>query len=250
MRVVTLLGLQAVGLLSGTVLVESVFALPGLGGLAVNSSIQHDLPIVQGIVVYFTVIVVVINLVDRPRLHLAQSAGADAVTVAPIAADRLNGAAAASEAPRFLRRLLQRKLAVACLSYLGVVIGIAIVAPIVMPSVAGEHAGDLLAVRQGPTWHHLLGTDTLGRDVLDRLLVGTRVTMIGVTEALVVVLALGVPLGLAAGFFGGWIDRAVTWLADLAFSMPAIIIILVVLAVFPQSMTAGMVALGVLGRRV
>jgi peptide/nickel transport system permease protein len=63
MRVVTLLGLQAVGLLSGTVLVESVFALPGLGGLAVNSSIQHDLPTVQGIVVYFTVIVVVINLV-------------------------------------------------------------------------------------------------------------------------------------------------------------------------------------------
>jgi peptide/nickel transport system permease protein len=169
------------------------------------------------------------------------------VTVAPIAAEGLHAAAAASRAPRFLRRLLQRKLAVACLAYLGVVIGIAIVAPIVMPSVAGEHAGDLLAVRQGPSWHHLLGTDTLGRDVLDRLLVGTRVTMIGVAEALVMVLALGVPLGLAAGFFGGWIDRAVTWLADLAFSMPAIIIILVVLAVFPQSMTAAMVALGVLG---
>lgn len=63
MRVVTILGLQAVALLGGTVLVESVFALPGLGGLAVNASIQHDLPVIQGIIVYFTVIVVLINLV-------------------------------------------------------------------------------------------------------------------------------------------------------------------------------------------
>jgi peptide/nickel transport system permease protein len=61
--VVTILGLQAVALLGGTVLVESVFALPGLGQLAVTASIQHDLPLVQGVVVYFTVIVVVINLV-------------------------------------------------------------------------------------------------------------------------------------------------------------------------------------------
>lgn len=61
-RVVTILGLLAVGLLGGTVLVENVFALPGVGGLLVNSSINHDLPVVQGIVVYFTVIVVAINL--------------------------------------------------------------------------------------------------------------------------------------------------------------------------------------------
>jgi peptide/nickel transport system permease protein len=60
--VVTILGLQAVGLLGGTVLVESVFALPGLGSLAVSASIQHDLPLVQGVVVYFTIIVVLINL--------------------------------------------------------------------------------------------------------------------------------------------------------------------------------------------
>jgi peptide/nickel transport system permease protein len=61
-RIVTIVGLLAVSLLGGTVLVESVFALPGLGGLAVNVALQHDLPFVQGIVVYFTLIVVVINL--------------------------------------------------------------------------------------------------------------------------------------------------------------------------------------------
>jgi peptide/nickel transport system permease protein len=61
-RVVTVLGLQTVGLLGGTVFVESVFALPGLGGLAVNSTLGHDLPTIQGVVVYFTVIVVAVNL--------------------------------------------------------------------------------------------------------------------------------------------------------------------------------------------
>lgn len=60
--IVTVVGLQAVGLLGGTVLVESVFALPGMGGLAVNASIQHDLPVIQGVIVYFTLLVVLINL--------------------------------------------------------------------------------------------------------------------------------------------------------------------------------------------
>jgi peptide/nickel transport system permease protein len=61
-RTVTILGIQAVGLLGGTVLVESVFALPGLGGFAVTAAMEHDLPAVQGVVVYFTLIVVVVNL--------------------------------------------------------------------------------------------------------------------------------------------------------------------------------------------
>lgn len=62
-RVVTILGVQMVSLLGGTVIVESVFALPGLGSLAVGATIQHDLPVVQGLVIYFTVIVVVVNIV-------------------------------------------------------------------------------------------------------------------------------------------------------------------------------------------
>jgi peptide/nickel transport system ATP-binding protein/peptide/nickel transport system permease protein len=153
--------------------------------------------------------------------------------------------AGVTDAPRFVRRLLRRKLAVACIAYLAAIIVIAVIAPIVLSNIAHQNAGDLFAVRQGPSWHHLLGTDTFGRDVLDRLLVGSRVTMLGVGEALIVVLILGIPVGLAAGFLGGRIDRVVSWVADLAFSMPAIVIVLVVLSVFPQSMFAGMVTLGV-----
>jgi peptide/nickel transport system permease protein len=148
--------------------------------------------------------------------------------------------------PRFVRRLLRRPVAIACCAYLAVLVAVAVVAPIAMPSVNSQNAGNLFAANQLPSWSHLLGTDTLGRDVLSRLLVGDRVTLVGVVEALVVLLVLAVPLGLAAGYLGGWTDRVVTWLADLTFSLPAVVIIIVVLSVFPASMLAGMVTFGVI----
>ena len=157
----------------------------------------------------------------------------------------LGGASLRSDSG-FLRRLLRRPIAVACLCYLALIVGVAVVAPFVLPGVSHEQAGDLLHIRQGPSWHHLLGTDSLGRDVLDRLLVGTRVTLIGVVEAVAVALALGVPLGLGAGYLGGRFDRAFGWLTNLTFSMPAVAIAIVVLAVFPGSMLAGMVTIGVI----
>jgi peptide/nickel transport system permease protein len=60
--VVTMLGTFFVGLLGGTILVESVFAMPGLGSLAVNATTEHDLPVIVGVAVYFAVGVVVVNL--------------------------------------------------------------------------------------------------------------------------------------------------------------------------------------------
>jgi peptide/nickel transport system permease protein len=149
--------------------------------------------------------------------------------------------------PRGLvRQLVGRPAAVACLSYLAILVLVAIVAPIALPEVAHTRSGDLVAIRQGPSGDHVLGTDSLGRDVLERLLVGTRVTLVGVAQAVIVVVVLGVPLGLLAGFFRGRTDHVVSWLADITFAMPAIVMILVVLAMFPQSMPAAMVTLGVI----
>lgn len=149
-------------------------------------------------------------------------------------------------APRFARRLLRKPLALVCLALLFALVVVAVVSPIVRPGIATQLAGQLDHTLEGPSRDHLLGTDQLGRDVLDRLLVGSGVTLFGVLEALIVVVVLGVPLGLAAGYFGGRIDRLITWIGDLIFSLPAIVIVLVVLSVYPASMTAGMVTLGVL----
>jgi peptide/nickel transport system permease protein len=60
--VVTVFNLMFIGLLAGTVFVESVFALPGLGGLAANAAATHDLPVLQGVVVFFTILIILVNL--------------------------------------------------------------------------------------------------------------------------------------------------------------------------------------------
>lgn len=61
--VVTIIGVQFIGLLAGTVFIEQVFALPGLGSLLTQSAIAHDLPVLQGITVVFTAMVILVNLI-------------------------------------------------------------------------------------------------------------------------------------------------------------------------------------------
>jgi oligopeptide/dipeptide ABC transporter ATP-binding protein len=106
---------------------------------------------------------------------------------------------------------------------------------------------DLARALDGPSGSHWLGTDRLGRDVFSRLLFGARVTLFDVAVATVVFLAVGVPLGVAAGYRGGWLDRVVVRLADLVLAVPGIVVLLMVVAVFPGNDAATMVALGVLG---
>jgi peptide/nickel transport system permease protein len=60
--VVTVLGIIAVVLLGGTVLVETVFLIPGLGGLSVSATATHDIPMIQGLAVVFAIIVMIVNL--------------------------------------------------------------------------------------------------------------------------------------------------------------------------------------------
>lgn len=68
---------------------------------------------------------------------------------------------------------------------------------------------------------HWLGTDSLGRDILSRLATGGRPTLSGAILAVAVFLAVGVPLGVLAGYFGSWIDRVVSLFAELVSRSPA-----------------------------
>jgi peptide/nickel transport system permease protein len=106
---------------------------------------------------------------------------------------------------------------------------------------------DLSHVLAGPSGLHWVGTDRLGRDVFSRLLFGARVTLFDVAVATVVFLALGIPLGVAAGYRGRLLDRIVVRFADLVLAVPGIIVLLMVVAVLPGSDIATMVALGVIG---
>jgi peptide/nickel transport system permease protein len=147
--------------------------------------------------------------------------------------------------PGMLARLLRRPLAVAAAAFIGLVVLASLAAPWIAPDAPNDQDYSTLFARPG--LGHLLGTDDLGRDILSRLIYGGRVSLVGVAEALVIYLAIGVVGGLVAGYLGGWLDSALMWLADLSFSVPQIVVVLAVLAIFGQDMTAAMVSLGVLG---
>ena len=145
----------------------------------------------------------------------------------------------------FARRLVRRPLTLAALAWVLFVALVAVFHGQLAPYDPLDQ--DLLAVKQWPSADHWLGTDTLGRDVLSRLIAGTPATIVGVVEAVAVVAVLGVGLGITAGFFRGAWDAIVRQYVDVMQSLPTIVILLAVLAVFGQSMLPAMVALGVLG---
>jgi peptide/nickel transport system permease protein len=129
--------------------------------------------------------------------------------------------------------------------YLLILIGCAAAAGLVAPD--NPQTQDLTHVLAAPSPAHWLGTDRLGRDVLSRLLFGARVSLLDVAVAAGVFMVLGIPLGVLAGYRGGWLDRVAVRIADLLLAVPAIVVLLMVVAIFPGNDVATMTALGVIG---
>lgn len=153
--------------------------------------------------------------------------------------------APAGSRARLLRRVLRDPIGVASLVWLAVVLLAAIFASLLAPYSPTEN--DLTRVSTGPTWSHLLGTDALGRDLLSRLLYGAWPSFSGVFVAIAVFVAIGVPLGVAAGYLGRWVDALAGRFTEVFLSLPGFILLLVVLTVFGNNQNAAMIALGFLG---
>jgi peptide/nickel transport system permease protein len=138
----------------------------------------------------------------------------------------------------------RRPLTAAALTVILVVTAAVILAPLLAPH--PPLAQDLLHARGGPSASHPLGTDDLGRDVLSRLLYGGRPALLGVGVAVSVYMVLGMSLGILAGYLRGWTDRVIVAVMDVMLSVPVVILMLAVLAIFSQSNVAAMLTLGVL----
>ncbi|EOD60030.1 ABC transporter permease subunit, partial [Amycolatopsis vancoresmycina] len=138
----------------------------------------------------------------------------------------------------------RRPLAWLPLGYLALLVAGSVLAPVLAP--AGPVATDLDHVLAGPGPAHPLGTDTLGRDVLARLLYGGQVSLLHAAIVVATVVGVGVSGGVVAGYLGGWFDRAFTWVVDVLLAIPVLMTLLVVLAVVGEHQTVVMVALGVL----
>ena len=104
---------------------------------------------------------------------------------------------------------------------------------------------DYDAINAGPSAAHWLGADYLGRDVLTRLFLALRVSMLVALVVETINIVLGGGLGLAAGYFGGWVDMLISRLADMLFAFPGLLLAILVSAVFGEAARA---ALGGLGR--
>ena len=128
---------------------------------------------------------------------------------------------------------------------------LATVAPALAP--ADPVQNDLLARLTPPMWmdggsaHHPLGTDTLGRDVVSRLLYGARVSLVVGFSAVVLAGALGVALGLVAGYYGGRLDDLLMRLGDVQLAFPALVLAVAVLAVVGSGLANVVLVLGVTG---
>src|SRR5262245_34454917 len=93
-------------------------------------------------------------------------------------------------------------------------------------------ASDQTQTFQPPSWAHPLGTDQLGRDMLSRLVHGSRISLaVGVSSVLLALVA-GVPLGLVAGYYGGRIDGLIMRVMDLILAFPIYLLAIILMVIF------------------
>ncbi|MFE4962742.1 dipeptide/oligopeptide/nickel ABC transporter permease/ATP-binding protein [Streptomyces sp. NPDC056660] len=153
-------------------------------------------------------------------------------------------AVAASGRAGLPRRLLRSPVAVTCLVLLALISLAGLFAPLLTgQDPAHTSLTDSLAPMSGK---HPLGGDGVGRDVLARLLYGTRTSLLGALLAVAVALVIGVPSGLVAGYYRKWFDAVSSWLANLLMAVPAIIVLLVVMSAVGQNTYIAMAVFGVL----
>ena len=120
------------------------------------------------------------------------------------------------------RRFRRNRLAAIALAVIGLQLVIALFAPWIAPY--DPYASDYAATWQKPNAAHWLGTDDLGRDVLARLIYGSRISIsVGILSQLVIVL-IGLPIGALAGLLGGWFDFVVMRIVDVLSSIPTILL--------------------------
>lgn len=141
-----------------------------------------------------------------------------------------------------LSRFLSNRLAVAGAMLIGVFVLMAIFAPWLAPHDPQSMQADILASPSSQNW---LGADYQGRDILSRIIHGARVSLWVGIVSVGIALSAGTAIGVLAGYFGGWIDSAMSRLTDTLLSFPDIFLALVIMAILGESTTNVMVAIGI-----
>jgi peptide/nickel transport system permease protein len=140
------------------------------------------------------------------------------------------------------RRLARRPPAVAGVVVVLAFVAIALGAPWIAPSDPIQTSWS--QIRKAPSWAHPFGTDDLGRDMLSRVVWGTRVSMRAGVLSILFAIAVGVPTGLTAGFYRGAVDQAIMRLTDAWLSFPFLILAIGLVTILGPSLTNATLAIG------
>ena len=144
---------------------------------------------------------------------------------------------------RALRRLMHRGGAMFGLAVVAFFILIALFAPWIAPHDPLATSWD--AVRRAPSVAYLFGGDELGRDVLSRIIWGARASILAGLVSVSISMALGVPIGMLAGYLGRWVDALISRLTDAMLACPFLILAIALAAFLGPSLTNAMIAIGI-----
>jgi peptide/nickel transport system permease protein len=122
---------------------------------------------------------------------------------------------------------------------------VAILAPLIAPH--DPLAQDSSAINQGPSRLYLLGTDHMGRDVLSRLVHGSRTILTLAPLSVLASVTVGTILGLVGGYFGGWVDEVVMRLLDAVMAFPTILLYLIIISAIGPSAANVVIAITFVG---
>jgi ABC-type dipeptide/oligopeptide/nickel transport system permease subunit len=147
--------------------------------------------------------------------------------------------------PLAFQRLLRDRWAVAGLLLVAGVAGAAVLAPWLAP--ADPVRGDLAQSLHAPSRLFWLGADAQGRDVLSRVLFGARLSLTVGVVSQAIALALGVSLGLAAGYYGRWVESGIMRAADVTLAFPSLLLLIAIAAAVKPSLPVVFVVIGVVG---
>ena len=141
------------------------------------------------------------------------------------------------------RRLKKNKVAVGCLFVIAALLLIAIFANIIAPY--PYDLQDYTAVYANPSFKHLLGTDRLGRDVMSRLIYGSRQSLQLGLISVAMSATIGITIGAIAGFYGGWTDNLIMRALDIYQSIPMFLLCVTLAAIMGPSLQNAILAIGI-----
>src|SRR5262245_59515113 len=143
------------------------------------------------------------------------------------------------------RRLLRNRLAVAGGIVIVLLCLVAIFADVLMPLPYTKT--NFARLNEAPSRAYPLGTDALGRDLLSRMIYGARVSMLVGLGAQVFIIAIGVPIGAIAGYFGGIVDTCITRFIDVMYAFPRLLFVILIMSMLGAGLTNIFIAIGLTG---